>query len=114
MLLNQNEHRGRYNVSDACPGCLQGIRIQYVDFGFSERIALWEFFLDTFGDNFTSGSNGDRNCQLNIVVLKLILLPLNTITEQPMSLFSQLTGFTTVKFMQNFTNKGNIARKCQR
>ena len=28
---------------------------QYVDFGFSERNAMWEFFSDKFGDNFTSG-----------------------------------------------------------
>ena len=28
---------------------------QYVDFGFSERIALWEYFSEKFGDNFTSG-----------------------------------------------------------
>ena len=30
-------------------------QLQYVDFGFSECIALWEFFLEKFGDNFTSG-----------------------------------------------------------
>ena len=44
--------------------------------------------------------------------IKTHLTAINPIKEQPTSLCSQLTGFTTLKFMQNFTNKGNIARKC--
>ena len=86
---------------------------QYVDLGFSKRIALWEFFSDQFGDNFTKGDtavNALHHLQYipnidNTIVLNLIILTLIGNEEYSlMSFCSWFTTFATLELIQNSAN----------